>query len=341
MGARGAVTPLAKRATVLAGLVVGYGVRDNLEEAYTFLMRHYRRGDRVFVFGFSRGAYTARALTGMLRTVGLLRPGAENLVPYAVKLYAQGGRRHAEPKPGAAPRPPTAAEKQAERAYWKVRRDFAARFGNPDFPHSFDAHRSQVHFLGVWDTVKSIGWLNWRARWQEAQWPFTRKIANVAVARHALAIDERRRPFPAYRFSPGLDFVDHQEMWFAGVHSDVGGQFVDDHRLSDIAFSWMVDEARAAGLEIDEGALRRELRGPRGVTPSLDVLPAIHPNPWPWALVGGWRGRTVQPGDAVHPSVFERIEASASGPRPYRPHLPEGTGPGRPSYVGPRMSLRG
>ena len=91
MGARGAVTGLGKRLTRVTGLVVGYGVRENIEEAYTFLMQHYRADDQIFVFGFSRGAYTARALTGMLRTVGLLRPGAENLVPYALKLYAKSG----------------------------------------------------------------------------------------------------------------------------------------------------------------------------------------------------------------------------------------------------------
>lgn len=91
MGARGAVTRLGKTATRWAGLIGGHGVKENLEEAYTFLMQNYRRGDRIFVIGFSRGAYTGRALTGMLRTVGLLRPGTENLVPYAVKLYAASG----------------------------------------------------------------------------------------------------------------------------------------------------------------------------------------------------------------------------------------------------------
>lgn len=322
MGARGAVTPLAKRATVFAGLVIGYGVRDNLEEAYTFLMQQHRQGDRIFVFGFSRGAYTARALTGMLRTVGLLRPGAENLVPYAVKLYTKGGKHQDNRESHAPPVPLTEAERKEEQAYWKVRRDFAARFGNPDFPHSFDTRQHQVHFLGVWDTVKSIGWLNWRARWQEAQWPFTRKIVNVGTARHALAIDERRRPFPAYRFHPEIESVDQQEMWFAGVHSDVGGHFPDDHRLSDIALSWMVEEARAAELEVDDAALKRELNGPRGAPrPDPDTLPRIHDNPWPWLLAGGWRHREILPGDTVHPSVQDRIKASSTGSRPYRPRL--------------------
>jgi uncharacterized protein (DUF2235 family) len=91
MGARGAVTQLGQALTRVSGLVTGYGIKDNVEEAYTWLSRHYRLGDRIYVFGFSRGAYTARALTGMVTTVGLQRPGTENLAPYALKLYAQGG----------------------------------------------------------------------------------------------------------------------------------------------------------------------------------------------------------------------------------------------------------
>jgi uncharacterized protein (DUF2235 family) len=314
MGARGAVTAAGRTSTRLAGLVIGYGAKENIEEAYTFLMRNYRRDDRIFVFGFSRGAYTARALTGMLRTVGLLRPGAENLVPYALKLYAQSGA-------------PPGASKEVERDFWRVRSDFTDRFGNPDFPNAFDPHRQQVHFLGVWDTVKSIGWLNAKARWQEAHWPFTRRITNVATARHALAIDERRRPFTEYRIDPRVvaDHAgDYTEMWFAGVHSDIGGMF-EDHRLSDIAFAWMVEGAQEAGLGIDSAAYRHLL----GVRPG-EALPAdlplgrIHRNGWLWALAGGWRTRPILPGDLVHPSVRERMEKTAGDARPYRPAVPVG-----------------
>ncbi len=310
MGARGAVTPAGRNATRIAGLALGFGVKENVEEAYTYLMRHYQRDDRIFVFGFSRGAYTARALTGMVRTVGLLNAGAENLVPYALKLYAQGGKKNPSP--------------EEEKAFWKVRSDFTAQFGNPDFPHAFDPHRHQVHFLGVWDTVKSVGWLNAKARWEEAKWPFTRRITNVGTARHALAIDERRRPFTEYRFD--TDVVaerpgSYTEMWFAGVHSDVGGMF-EDHRLSDLAFAWIVEGAQEAGLLVDAAAYKRLL----GVKPGealADDLPlgTIHRNGAAWALAGGWRNRPVLPGDLVHPSVQARIDATAGDAKPYRPDL--------------------
>ncbi|HQR27906.1 MAG TPA: DUF2235 domain-containing protein [Nocardioides sp.] len=311
MGARGAVTPWGQRATRVAGLVGGYGVRDNLAEAYTFLLRHYQRGDRIFVFGFSRGAYTARALTGMLRTVGLLRPGAENLVPYSVKLYARKRPQH-----------PT---KEQEREGWRLADRFTEQFGNPDFPHPFDRSRHQVHFLGVWDTVKSVGWLNWRARVEQVRWPFTARITNVGTARHAMAIDERRRPYGVYRFD--ADAVAEsagrfQEMWFAGVHSDVGGQFPDDHALSDLAFAWMVDEAVAAGLRVDPQAYRRQVGVRYGEPlPPERALGRIHATGGAWSLLG-WRTRTIRPGDAVHPSVQVRMERTRDDRAPYLPRLP-------------------
>ncbi|MGD0706649.1 MAG: DUF2235 domain-containing protein [Trebonia sp.] len=310
MGARVAITPLARRLTQIAGLVVGYGIKDNIEEAYGFLADHWQPGDRIYLFGFSRGAYTARALSGMLRTVGLLRPGAGNLTPYALKLYAKKG----DVKPSEA----------EEQKFWRVRREFANQFGNPAFPNPFDKSRHQVHFLGVWDTVKSVGWLNWKARFEQARWPFTAKISNVATARHAMAIDERRRPFPVYRFDPDLVAASAgrlQEVWFAGVHSDVGGQF-EEHKLSDLAFDWMVREAETAGLVVEAKAYKRLL----GVSfdaalPADLALGEIHRNPGTWALAWGWKKRGILPGDTLHPSAQRRVEATRGTATAYAPRL--------------------
>lgn len=309
MGARGATTQLGKALTRVSGLVMGHGIQDNIEEAYHWLMESYQPGDRIFVVGFSRGAYTALALTGMLRTVGLLSRGADNLIPYAMKLYAQSGKEH-----------PTEAE---EKEFWQVREDFNQKFGNPEFPSRF---APQVDFLGVWDTVKSVGWFNVRARFQQARWPFTRIVSNVSCGRLALALDENRRPYGEYRFD--ADAVAEkpgrlQEMWFAGVHSDVGGQFPDDHKLSDIALGWMADEAMAAGLRIDPDAYENLVGVPPGMQlPPANALGKIHHNSSLWALAGfGWHRRTVRPGDRLHPSVLQRVEATAGGASPYRPDL--------------------
>jgi uncharacterized protein (DUF2235 family) len=313
MGARSAITGIGKTLTRIAGLIMGFGIRENIEEAYGFLMHTYQPGDRIYIFGFSRGAYSARALVGMLRTIGLLRPGADNLIPYALKLYAKSGKKN--------------QSEEQEKKFWQMRDDFSAQFGNPDFPNRF-VH--QIQFLGVWDTVKSVGWLNWRAKFQQARWPFTRKVPNVAIGRHAISIDERRRPYPEYRFDPkqiALHKADLREMWFAGVHSDVGGQFPDDHRLSDIAFKWMADEAIAAGLSIDAKRYHALLNvKPEEDLPDDYALGAIHANSFGWFLLGaGWHHRKIQPGDAVHPSVLRRVALTAELPKSkqYRPPLPK------------------
>ena len=322
MGSRAAVTQIGLAVSRVAGLAAGYGIRENIEEAYTWLSRTYQHGDQIYVFGFSRGAYTARALTGMLRTVGLLRRGTENLVPYAIKLYAQTGPRTAGTSADD-------ATKEAERKFWRLREEFKRQFGHPDFPAAFDENRQpqeQVHFLGVWDTVKSVGWLNLKARIEMARWPFTANVTNIGIARHALAIDERRRPFKEYRFRQ--DLVDRdddrfQEMWFAGEHSDVGGQFPDDHQLSDIAFAWLVKEASTAGITIDEGRYHYLLgEDIADELPADRALGRIHTNSWAWMLAGGWRSRPIRPTDSIHSSVLHRIEMTKDSAKPYRPRLP-------------------
>lgn len=312
MGARAAVTQTGRAVTRAAGMVVGYGIRDNIDEAYAWLCQRYRPGDQIFVFGFSRGAYTARALTGMLRTVGLLHADALNLVPYAVKLYTAAGRERTDEFAD------VESAEARRKEFWKLREDFRAKFGNPAFPSPFRTTK-QIRFLGVWDTVKSVGWLDIRGRFEVARWPFTANIDNVATARHALAIDERRRPFAEYRFAgAGLDDRDVQEMWFAGVHGDIGGKSRPDTRLPDVALAWMIDEAVVAGIRIDPRAYRRALGVALGERlPDDRALGKIVPNDEKWRVAGGWRPRVLRPDDLVHPSVAVRIEATKDDAEPY------------------------
>jgi len=86
MGARNALTRVGEWWTRVLGLAFGYGISDNVADAYQFLMRRFEPDDRIYVFGFSRGAYTARALCGMLHIVGLLSAGNEGLIPYAIRM---------------------------------------------------------------------------------------------------------------------------------------------------------------------------------------------------------------------------------------------------------------
>jgi len=274
-GAQGAVTPIARGFTRVLGLAIGYGLRTNLADAYTYLMRHYEPGDQIFIFGFSRGAYTARALCGMLNLAGLLRPGAENLVPYAIKVYARSKREWKDED-------------------WRQIDKFADVF-------AVDAGQSRavpIHFLGVWDSVKAAGLLRW-----SVHWPYTRRLTNVATARHAVSIDEKRRPYREYLVEPEGPTPELREVWFAGVHSDVGGSFEDDARLADITLKWMTDHALDAGLRLKAGAYASAC----ALTPD-HALGTVHRMGWPWALLT-YRRRTVTPAGALlHQSVKVRMD---------------------------------
>lgn len=218
-------TPVGRRTSQLSGLAFGTGLRTNLGEAYTWLMQNWDPGDQVFVFGFSRGAYTARALTGMLRTIGLMRPGLENLVPYAVRAHT---RRF---------------DDKSKAEYWGTVHEFASAFARKvDGRHT----TVPIRYLGLWDTVKAVGILRW-----EIHWPYTNALPNVKRCRHAVSIDEKRRP---YKHDPVTSIAKDgalEEAWFAGVHSDVGGTFDDEGpRLSTIALKWVVQGAVASGLRV-------------------------------------------------------------------------------------------
>ena len=228
--APGAWTVTGRKVTKILGLAFGVGLRQNLGNAYAFLMDQYEDGDEIFVFGFSRGAYTARALTGMLAAFGLFRPGAENLIPYAIEAMSRGDADTApRPGPASAPagdgdpltaaqaRPVTAGaaagqEKPSEkdwRLLFEFSDTFARRGGN-------GAIVVPVTFLGLWDTVEAAGTLR-----RQIQWPYTRHLPHVEVVRHAISIDEWRRPFASYpvlELDPvaGLPPQDLEQVWFLG-----------------------------------------------------------------------------------------------------------------------------
>lgn len=279
-------TPLARGLSRVAGLVWGGGMRHNLGEAYTWLMHEYLPGDRLYIFGFSRGAFTARALCGMLYRVGILRPGSENLVPYVVAQYARRGGE--------------------ERIDWE-----AVDRHSEMFAYAVKGRRSvPVQYLGLWDSVKALGVARLAPRW-----PYTRSTPNVAHIRHAVAIDETRRPFVEYLSRVDVAKVRLDQVWFTGVHCDVGGTFADDARLSTITLAWMVRGA------IDD-ALRVRTRVWANVQAGIskgDAAATAHRNSWGWTLLIP-RRRPIPDDALVHASVRERMTALPG----YRPRLPAG-----------------
>lgn len=274
--APGAWTAAARAVSRLGGLALGHGLRQNLAEAYTFLMNTWQSpDDRLFLFGFSRGAYTARALCGMLHRLGLLRPGSENLVPYAVRAYARSAGAGDLREPEGWDRMDRFAEALAVRP-------------------TADSLSVPVEFLGVFDTVKATRVLS-----RDIAWPYTRQLPNVATVRHAVSIDEKRRPYREYLVPGQPPRV--TEAWFAGVHSDVGGGFADDPELGRVSLRWMVEGAATAGLLVREQRLRH-----RCTLTESDAYGTAHRMGGLWPLLGS-RRRPVPPGARVHASVRSRI----------------------------------
>jgi uncharacterized protein (DUF2235 family) len=134
-------------------------------------MDTWEPGDRVFLFGFSRGAYAARVLAGLLHALGLLPRGCDNLVPYALRLF--GSLRGTAPGGG--------------ESYWEVGAGFRRTFARP-VAAGDDERTFPVHFLGVWDTVSTVGWV-----WNPQSYPYTACNPGVAVVRHARSSATRSR----------------------------------------------------------------------------------------------------------------------------------------------------
>jgi uncharacterized protein (DUF2235 family) len=214
-----------------SGLAFGTGLVANVADAYRDIVDHYQTGDRLFLFGFSRGAYTVRVLCGMLHRYGLLaktnRDQVDEVVAAFQKLF---------------PREGSAEDRDPARRAEYLRKTFSEaalikRDRSVECP---------VHFLGLWDTVSSLGWA-----YDPKTFPNTFEMPNVRTIRHALAIDERRAKFRTNRVR-ATDGQDAKEVWFAGVHSDVGGGYpLTESSLARVCFRWMLREAVGQGLVVD------------------------------------------------------------------------------------------
>ena len=305
--------PLARWLSRIGGLAFGNGLRQNLGEAYTWLMREWSPGDRIFVFGFSRGAYTARALSGMLRTIGLLHPGSENLVPYAVSEFTKRSKddrpkridgvttaSDAFPVRAATRSPQTVAST----AFWAAMDEFSNNFARKVNGRS----TVSVAYVGAFDTVKAAGVLKW-----DVKWPYTRKLENDLRVRHAVSIDEKRRPFREYLVTPSPQ-SQLEEVWFAGVHTDVGGTFEDDPRLSNIALKWIVEGAIEEGLLVEPGPYAQEC-----AVAEVNADGTVHSNSWMWKIFID-RARPIPPNAFIHSSVRPRTTAQGL----YAARIPSG-----------------
>jgi uncharacterized protein (DUF2235 family) len=321
MAAEGALTLWGRFWTTIAGLAFGYGIAADIQRAYTFIMAHYEPDDRLYLFGFSRGAYTARAVASLLRLYGLLRVGNESLVPYIIREllhFDSLWRRLVD---------------------WIFRTSLndkrvAAKFAKArEICSVFATRPCRPHFVGVWDTVSSVGLF-----FNPTRIPYTAKNEHIAVGRHALALDERRAFFnrnlwqqdPRQEPPPGPH--DIKEVWFAGVHCDVGGGYSEERSgLAKITFAWMVREAAAHQLLVDPALVKKVVGAPPDPNSRIDnsmtglwflaefvpLVVGIHGG----LRINFFRRRKVPDGALVHVSVTQRIGYTRPLPPGWRTEL--------------------
>jgi uncharacterized protein (DUF2235 family) len=305
----GPLMPVRRQIATVIALAFGYGLERDIQDGYVFLMRNFEPGDRVFLFGFSRGAYTVRAIASLLHMYGVIRHDNESFVPYAIRMLLAIHRSAL-----------SANQRARARDYFALARDFR---------QTMSSTACNPWFVGVWDTVSSVGWIE-----NPLHLPYVSNNPDIEVGRHAVAIDERRAFFRTELFRPSVDPAkpggpkDLLQVWFPGVHCDVGGGYPEaESGISKIALGWMLDQAKAHGLLVHserEDLIMGRIAGTSYAAP--DVNGPIHES-----LTGVWnlaeylpkrqydwttgavhrhanqgRRRYVAPGSFVHSSAFAR-----------------------------------
>lgn len=246
------------------GLATGYGLDDDVLGAYRFLCQTHERGDKIWLFGFSRGAYTVRVLAAFVHVMGLLRADQLNLAGYAFSIFKKSSSD--------SQRVPAAAQFDGEESPVRHDKDLEAAW---HFSRVAGGRAALIEFIGVWDTVASVITPRNDSLWIDLQRiRFTRTNPSVKTFRQAMAIDERRRMFRLNAWKEGQTFrprpfdpsseipQDIVQVWFAGVHADVGGGYPEaESGLSKFPLLWMIEEARAKGLKFDTASVNHLVRG--------------------------------------------------------------------------------
>lgn len=225
----------------IRGGMLGYGLSKNVIQGYKWLIQHYQEGSEIYLFGFSRGAFTARSLAGLIGrcNIAYLPQGVNNSeLEERVKRLAEEAydiyRESKEPD-------------DASRAFVKDKAHFGVR----------------IKFIGVWDTVGALGvplvGLNILERFHD-----TKLGAHVDNAYHALAVDEHRKDYATALWTANPGNAKLEQRWFPGAHANVGGGYEDD-LLPDPPLKWIAERARDCGLVVSDDVMRldgNEYRAP-------------------------------------------------------------------------------
>ena len=284
-------------------LITATSLEENVADAYIYLMNQYQDGDQIYLFGFSRGAYTVRMLSGLIEMFGLLHKGNERHLRHVIKTYSQVDEK------------------------FDLAEMFKGRFSRP----------VKIRFIGVWDTVVSVGGL---IRYYTS-FPYTYQLKIAGTVRHAVAIDERRKHYKFSRINS--DLQDRKEVFFAGVHSDVGGSYPEEESgLSKITLEWMLGEASHCDLKLEYLKVQKYLYGKgenaryqkpdykQKIHNSLtllfilsDFIPRLRFKKGGWFFnmkidFRLWPKRTIPNNAMIHESVFNKIVDKDSKPT-YQP----------------------
>jgi uncharacterized protein (DUF2235 family) len=302
-----------RRGESARGGVSGWGIDDEIIEAYTWLIQNFDDGDEIFIFGFSRGAYTARSLSGLICKCGVLRLGA----PLSIEqLYARY-RIYDAPTIRSLLGKPLPADASIEEQW-------LTKYSRP----------TKVRFVGVWDTVGSLGLPVASAAGKIRKYRFldTHLRLDNDYAFHALALDEHRHNFEPTLWTrtvksgqqapPDRPIVHVEQRWFVGAHGNVGGGYASDP-LAQRPLKWLMDKAAGLGLVFREPVVIDQTQTAPPVTDSYSTFayglyrfvsrPFYRPvGPPPDA---GTAATTARINETVDGSVFDRWRADAT----YRP----------------------
>jgi len=299
----------------IIGAAFGYGFAKNVRDLYAELVHVYAPGDKLFLFGFSRGAYTIRALAGMIQYCGVLqrdRFEKEADLEAGVRVCWKAFEKAAFPR----------FITDKKRRAGKVSADAEA----PQRREKFGSHPDQadIEFVGVWDTVGAVGMPVDQLK-PLVNWICPRKFgeltpgSQVRRACHALSIDDDRRTFhPELWNETGARPGQVEQVWFAGVHSNVGGGY-PKQGLSLVALDWMMSE-----VEVPEHGLRFIPAAREYIRARRDVHDRLYDSRAGYAVYYRWNPRNIAKicqahGVArpkIHASVFERIANTTEGYAP-------------------------
>jgi uncharacterized protein (DUF2235 family) len=285
--------------TVL-GLATGYGLDDNVLAGYEFLINNYEDDDDIYLFGFSRGAYTVRVLAGLIHKIGLLSPQQLNLAGAALTAYKQFSTSAERFDVALNQSQLVDSDDDSEQDGPVAKDDQAAQFAR-----IVSSRWPTIKFLGVWDTVASII----VPRPDRFYFPSLQKLAytqhnpSVRVFRQAISIDERRRMFRLDPWTQSQTFMrnrfsktnnaepqDSLQVWFSGVHADIGGGYAEkESGLSKFPLIWMIDEAVKCGLSVNRRTVNQLAWGiQRKGSPFSYVVPDVMRDPHD-SMTRAWR----------------------------------------------------